>query len=58
MKLAALLAVPAGVVTAIGPEVAPGGTCALTIVFPNGVNCAGVPLKVTPVTPLKPVPEM
>ena len=51
--------VPFGVVTAIGPEVAPAGTVAVTdesLLTVNGV--AAVPLKVTDVAPVKPEPPI
>jgi len=52
-----LLAVPEGVVTEIGPDVAPEGTTAVTCVSESTVNeDAAVPLNDTPVAPVKPVP--
>ena len=47
---------PAGVVTAMGPEVAPVGTVTLELVSEATVNVAAVPLKVTAVAPVKPLP--
>lgn len=52
-----LVPVPAAVVTAIGPEVAPAGTVAVTVESLLTVNAlAAVPLNVTPVAPMKPEP--
>ena len=52
-----LVAVPPGVVTLSGPVVAPAGTVALTCVSEVTVNVvAPVPLKLTPLAPVKPVP--
>jgi hypothetical protein len=51
-----LVAVPLGVVTAIGPDVAPAGTVAVTCVAEFTENVAAVPLKVTAVAPVNPVP--
>jgi len=50
------VAVPYGVVTEIGPVVAPRGTVALITKLLNTVNVAGVPLKVTEVAPEKYLP--
>ena len=47
LKLALLVALPVGVVTVIGPVVAPAGTVALICVLPPTVKLAFVPLKVT-----------
>jgi len=47
LKLARLVALPVGVVTVIGPVVAPAGTVALICVLPPTVKLAFVPLKVT-----------
>ncbi len=44
--------------TEIGPTVAPLGTVALICVPETTVNVADVPLKVTPVAPVKPLPVM
>jgi hypothetical protein len=52
VKLVALVAVPEGVVTLIGPVVAPDGTLAVICVSESWVkDVAGVPLKVTDVAP-------
>jgi hypothetical protein len=52
-----LLAVPEGVVTVMGPLVAPVGTVAVICVPELTVNDdAAVPLNATPVAPVKPVP--
>jgi len=51
-----LVAVPPGVVTAIGPEVAPMGTIAVICVSESPVKVAFVPLKLTSLTPVKLVP--
>src|SRR3989442_1705909 len=56
VKLLALVAVPAEVVTRIGPVVAPLGTLAVIWVFEFTVKVAVVPLKVTAVAPVKLVP--
>jgi hypothetical protein len=56
VKLDALVPVPFGVVTAIGPLVAPLGTVALTLVLELTVKLAEVPLNVTAVAPVKFVP--
>src|SRR5690242_12080561 len=53
---AVLAPVPAGVVTAIGPVVAPVGTVAVIGVAELTVNVAGLPLEVTAVAPVKPLP--
>src|SRR5580704_11369950 len=56
---AVLVPVPTGVVTAIGPVVAPVGTVAVIWVPEVTVNvAAAVPLKVTAVAPVNPVPVM
>src|SRR3989449_10232299 len=53
----ALVAVPPGVVTPIGPVVAPAGTCAWMAVAEFTVKPGALtPLKVTAVAPLKFVP--
>ncbi len=50
---------PFGVVTAIGPVVAPVGTRAVMLVSElNVMVVEAVPLNLTPVTPVKPVPVM
>jgi len=51
-----LVAVPAGVVTAIGPVLAPSGTVAVIDVSVIEDGVAGVPLNVTVVAPVKCVP--
>lgn len=56
VKFVALVAVPAGVVTAMAPVVAPAGTAATISVAEFTKNEAGTPLKVTPVAPVKFVP--
>src|ERR1051326_677460 len=48
--------VPPGVVTLIGPEVAPFGTVVLIVVSFTTVNVADVPLNETPVAPVKRTP--
>jgi hypothetical protein len=53
VKLAELVPVPFGVVTLIGPLVAPLGTVALTLVSELNVNDADVPLNFTTVAPVK-----
>ena len=56
MKLVALVCVPPGVVTAILPVVAPDGTVAVILCAALMMKVAGVPLKKTPVAPVKFVP--
>ena len=57
MKSVALVAVPPGVVTAIGPVVAPVGTVAVIWVSEFTVNVvAAMPPNVTALAPVKPVP--
>ena len=56
VKLAALVPVPAGVVTAIVPVLAPTGTVAAIWVADTTEKAAAVPLKWTAVAPVKPVP--
>ena len=57
VKLVALLAVPFGVVTLMFPVPAPLGKTAVICVLLFTVNVvAAVPLKVTPVAPVKLVP--
>src|SRR5712691_810963 len=58
VKLLALLAVPPGVVTLIGPVVAPAGTVAVMVVAEFTVKLALVPLNSTTVAPVKLVPLM
>ena len=50
-KFAALVALPAGVVTPILPDAAPAGTVAVILRAEFTVNTADVPLKVTAVAP-------
>jgi hypothetical protein len=52
-KFAALVALPAGVVTPILPVVAPAGTVAVILMAEFTVNTADVPLTVTAVAPVK-----
>jgi hypothetical protein len=57
VKLPVLVAVPPGVTTEIGPELAPAGTVALIWVFESTVNVAAfVVPNLTMVAPVKPVP--
>jgi hypothetical protein len=56
VKLLALLAVPAEVVTLIGPVIAPAGTVAVIAVAEFTVKLALVPLNITAVAPVKFVP--
>jgi hypothetical protein len=58
VKFVELVPVPEGVVTAIFPVVAPVGTVAVICVDEFTVNVALVPLNVTDVAPVKPVPVM
>ena len=58
VKLVALVAVPPGVETLMGPVVAPAGTVAVMCVFDATVNVAFVLLNVTADAPKKPVPVM
>jgi hypothetical protein len=51
-------ALPAGPVTTIGPVVAPAGTVVVIDEGEATVKLAGAPLKVTPVAPEKPLPEI
>jgi hypothetical protein len=55
VKFVPLIAIPWGVVTTMGPVVAPMGTVAM-IFMPLNLNIAMVPLKVTPVAVLRFVP--
>src|SRR5262245_19516206 len=57
-KLLALVAVPAGVVTVIRPDVAPTGTVTVYLIGELTVNAAEVPLNVTAVAPVKVAPLM
>jgi hypothetical protein len=56
VKLDELVALPPGVVTVIGPLVAPLGTVALICVSELTAYVADVPLKLTEVAPVRPVP--
>jgi hypothetical protein len=56
VKLPALLAVPAGLMTLIGPLVAPVGTVAVMVVAEFTVKLALVPLNRTALAPVKLVP--
>jgi hypothetical protein len=58
VKLVALVAVPSGFVTVMGPVVAPAGTVAVICVAELTVNTAVVPLNFTAVVPAKFVPVM
>src|SRR5437762_1366251 len=58
VKLLALVAVPPGVVTLIGPVVAPLGTVAVIWVSELTVKLADVPLNFTAEVPVKLVPVM
>ena len=60
LKLATLVPVPLGVVTEIGPVVAPAGTVATMVVAVTaaGLKLADAPLNVTDVVPRKSVPVM
>lgn len=57
-KFTELVAVPPGVVTAIGPVVAAGGTVAVIWVSELKMNAAETPSKVTEVAPVNPVPSI
>jgi hypothetical protein len=56
VKLEALVAVPPGVVTLMGPVVAPAGTVAVIWVAESTANEAEAPLKRAAVAPVKAVP--
>jgi hypothetical protein len=58
VKAVALVAVPPGVVTAIGPVVARAGTVAVILVSETTMKVARVPLNLTAEAPVKPVPMM
>jgi hypothetical protein len=58
VKLAALVPVPAGFVTATGPVVAPTGTVAVIWTSESTTNAAGVPLKVTELAVVNSEPEI
>jgi hypothetical protein len=53
VKWVVLVTDPAGVVTLIGPVVAPTGTVAVILVALTTLNVAAVPLKVTAVAPVR-----
>jgi len=53
VKVVVLVADPAGVVTLIGPVIAPAGTVVVIVVALTTVNVAAVPPKVTAVAPVK-----
>ena len=53
-----LLRVPLGVITLTVPLVAPAGTVVVISVAETTVNVAAVPLKLTPVVPVRFVPRM
>ena len=57
-KLAALVAVPPGVVTLIGPLVAVADTVAVIAAPESTWHAAATPLNRTDVAPVKPVPEI
>ena len=56
LELPALVAVPPGVVTEIGPVIAPAGTVVEIRGFDAAVTVAAVPLNRTAVAPVKCVP--
>ena len=56
VKTEELVAVPSGVVTLIGPVVAPTGACAVIFVNPFTANVADVALNVTAVASFRSVP--
>jgi hypothetical protein len=56
VKFWELAAVPSGVVTLIGPVVAPEGTVVVMLVFEFAVNVADTPLNVTLVAAMRSVP--
>lgn len=58
VKLMRLVAVPPGVVTLIGPEVASAGTVAVISVEDTTPKLASIPLNITAVAPVKSVPVM
>lgn len=55
-KLVELVALPAGVVTVMGPVRAPDGTVAVIFVSDVTVNAAATPLNVTEVAPVSALP--
>jgi hypothetical protein len=58
VKLVDDVPVPSGFVTAIGPAAAPVGTVAVICVSESTVKTAVVPLNVTVVVPVNPVPTI
>jgi hypothetical protein len=48
---------PEGVVTTIGPEVAPAATVSVSTESDETVNCTAAPFRVTAVAPVKCVPK-
>ena len=58
VKLAELVAVPPGVVTLSGPDVAPAGTVAVIWLSLSTENAAAVPLNFTAVAPVRLLPVM
>jgi len=58
VKLVVLVPLPPGPVTVIGPVVAPVGTVAVIWVSEFTVNVADLPLNLTAVAPVNPLPEM
>jgi len=56
VKFVALVPVPNGVVTVMGPTVVPAGTVAVIVVLAVTVNAAATPLNATFVAPAKLVP--
>ena len=58
VKLPALVAVPAAVVTLIGPVVAPAGTVAMSHVSQTTAKVAAKPLNLTDVAPARYVPRI
>ena len=56
VKVRELVTDPFGVVTVTGPLAAPFGTCVVTCVSEVTVKSALMPLKLTPVAPVKPFP--
>src|SRR5437763_885738 len=53
-----LVPVPAGELTATGPVLAPAGTVAVMLESETTLKFAVVPLKLTPVAPVKPLPAI
>src|SRR6266851_3998254 len=58
LKLVELVAVPPGAVIAMGPVLAPLGTVVFTVVSLTTLKVADVPLNLTEVAPVKPLPVM